>query len=245
MQFVLLFKRMNSSLRIPFKVAFHISIGLGRRRWWLKCTGPAKAACPQRVLACLVELGVDFEIIPVDLDAGEHKRPEFLLLQPFGQVPVIEDGDFRLFESRAIIRYYAAKHADQGHKLLGTTLEERALVDQWLEVEAHNFNDLVFTIVLHLVILPRMGKRGDLALVQNSESKLEKVLDVYEQRLSKSRYLAGDSFTLADLSHLPATRYLMNEAGKGHLVRDRMNVNAWWNEISSRPAWKKVMKLMD
>ncbi|XP_057500040.1 glutathione S-transferase F12-like [Actinidia eriantha] len=211
----------------------------------VKVYGPARAACPQRVLACLVEMGVDFELVHVDLDEGEHKKPEFLILQPFGQVPVIEDGDFKLFESRAIIRYYAAKYADYGPNLLGTTLEERALVDQWLEVEAHNFNDLVYNLVLQLVVLPRMGERSDLALVHNCENKLEKVLDIYEERLSKSNYLAGDSFTLADLSHLPAIRYLMNEAGLGHMVRNRKSVNSWWMDISSRLAWKKVMKLMD
>ena len=122
-------------------------------------------------------------------------------------------------------------------------MEEKAVVDQWLEVEAHNFNELVFTMVMQLVILPRMGERGDLALVDDCERKLEKVFDVYEQRLSKSRYLAGDSFTLADLSHLPAIRYLVNEAGMRHLVVERKSVNAWWEDISNRAAWKKVMEL--
>lgn len=146
-------------------------------------------------------------------------------------------------ESRAIIRYYAAKYEDRGPNLLGNTLEEKALVDQWLEIEAHNFNDLVFNIVFQVLILPRIGQQGDSELVKTYEEKLEKVLDVYEQRLSKSKYLAGDSFTLADLSHLPATRYLVNEAGLGHLVKDRKKLNAWWEDISSRPAWKKLMNL--
>ncbi|GKV20329.1 hypothetical protein SLE2022_273950 [Rubroshorea leprosula] len=211
----------------------------------VKVYGPVKAACPQRVLACLLEKGVEFEIVHVDLESGEHKMPDFLVRQPFGQVPAIEDGNFKLFESRAIIRYYAAKYADRGTDLLGKSLEEKALVDQWLEVEAHNFNELVYTLVLQLVVLPRMGKLGDLALAHSCEQKLEKVMDVYEQRLSKSRYLAGDSFTLADLSHLPAIRYLMNDAGMAHLITERKNVNAWWENISSRPAWKKLMQLAD
>ncbi|KAH8483124.1 hypothetical protein Peur_064493 [Populus x canadensis] len=209
----------------------------------VKVYGPAMAVCPQRVMACLLEKGVEFDLVHVDLDSGEQKLPEFLLKQPFGQVPVVEDGDFKLFESRAIIRYYAAKYEDRGPNLLGNTLEEKALVDQWLEIEAHNFNDLVFNIVFQVVILPRIGQQGDSELVRTYEEKLEKVLDVYEQRLSKSKYLAGDSFTLADLSHLPATRYLVNEAGLGHLVKDRKKLNAWWEDISSRPAWKKLMNL--
>ncbi|KAF9624744.1 hypothetical protein IFM89_013282 [Coptis chinensis] len=211
----------------------------------VKVYGSIRAVCPQRVMACLLEKDVEFELIHVDLDTGEHKRPEFLVRQPFGQVPAIEDGDLKLFESRAIIRYYAAKYADRGPNLIGNTLEERALVDQWIEVEAHNFDDLVFGIVFNLVILPKMGKPGDIAVAHVSEQKLEKVLDIYEERLSKSKYLAGDSFTLADLTHLPATKHLMNEAGMSHLIKGRKYLNAWWEDISSRPAWKKLMKLMD
>ncbi|KAL5743580.1 hypothetical protein ACOSQ2_026696 [Xanthoceras sorbifolium] len=211
----------------------------------VKVYGPVRAACPQRVLACLLEKGFEFEIVHVDLDYGDQKRPEFLVRQLFGQVPVVEDGDFRLFESRAIVRYYAAKYAGRGPNLLGTTLEERATVDQWLEVEVHNFNDLVYTMVLQLMVLPRMGQPGDLALVHTCEQKLESVFDVYEKRLSKSKYLAGDWFSLADLSHLPAIRFLMEDAKLVHLVKERKHVNGWWEEISSRPAWKKLMKLAD
>ncbi|XP_077246986.1 glutathione S-transferase F12-like [Tasmannia lanceolata] len=210
----------------------------------VKVYGPVRAACPQRVMACLFEKDVEFEVVEVDLVNGEQKRPEFLTIQPFGQVPVVEDGKFRLFESRAIIRYYAAKYPNQGTNLLGITLEDRALVDQWLEVEAHNFNELVYTIVLQLLVLPRMGEGGDMHLVRCCEQKLGNVFDVYEQRLGETKYLAGDFFTLADLSHLPAISFLTTEAGMGHLVRERENMNAWWEDISNRPAWKKVMKLM-
>lgn len=146
-------------------------------------------------------------------------------------------------ESRAIIRYYAAKYEDRGPNLLGKTLEERAVIDQWMDVEAHNFSDLVRILVFQLIVLPRMGKPGDLALAHSCEKKLEKVLDVYEQSLSKSSYLTGDTFSLADLSHLPCVRYLMDELQMGHLVTERKNVNAWWEKISNRPAWKKLLTL--
>ncbi|PIN16051.1 Glutathione S-transferase [Handroanthus impetiginosus] len=210
----------------------------------VKMYGPAYGACPQRVLACLLELGLEFELIPIDILSGEHKKPDFLLMQPFGQVPAIEDGDFRLFESRAIIRYYAAKCASNGGiNLLGNTLEERAIVDQWLEVEVNNYNSLIYTMVLQLMVLPRMGQAGDLKLVEDCKGKLEKVLDVYEERLSKSKYLAGERFTIADLSHLPNTRFLMDEGGMDDLIKRRKNVHSWWMDISSRPSWKKVMEL--
>ncbi|BBG98605.1 glutathione S-transferase phi 12 [Prunus dulcis] len=179
--------------------------------------------------------GVNFEIVDVNLEVGEQKQPQFLSRQPFGQVPAVEDGDFRLFESRAIIRYYAAKYADRGPNLLGTTLEEKALVDQWLEVEAHNFNDLVYTLVLQLLVLPRMGSVVTWPWSMHVRRNW--------RRLSKSSYLAGEAFTLADLSHLPGIRYLIDEAKLGHLVSERKNVNAWWKHISNRPAWKKLMSL--
>ncbi|PQM39893.1 glutathione S-transferase F11 [Prunus yedoensis var. nudiflora] len=72
----------------------------------VKVYGPVKAACPQRVMVCLLEKGVNFEIVDVNLEVGEQKRPQFLSRQPFGQVPVVEDGDFRLFgKSLNIIIY--------------------------------------------------------------------------------------------------------------------------------------------
>jgi len=146
-------------------------------------------------------------------------------------------------ESRAIIRYYATKYADRGTDLLGKTLEERALVEQWLEVEAHNFDKLCFNIMFQRVILPRMGKVGDLALADKSEKDIGKVLDVYESRLSQSPYLGGEFFSLADLTHLPGLGHLIEVAKLGHLVSERKNVNAWWEKISSRPAWKKLKNM--
>ncbi|XP_027075661.1 glutathione S-transferase F11 [Coffea arabica] len=147
-------------------------------------------------------------------------------------------------KSRAIVRYYASKNAEHGPNLLGTTLEEKALVDQWLEVESHNFNDMIYGLVLQLEVLPRMGKPTDFKLVQKFVDNLDKVLDVYEERLSKSKYLAGDYYTIADMCHLPGITFLLTGNGFGHLIRERKSVNSWWNDISGRPAWKKVLELM-
>ncbi|XP_030446658.2 glutathione S-transferase F9-like [Syzygium oleosum] len=208
----------------------------------VKVYGPDYAS-PKRVLVCLIEKGVEFETVPIDLFKGEHKVPEFVKLQPFGSVPVVQDGDYTLFESRAIIRYYAEKYKHQGTDLLGKTIEERGLVEQWLEVEAQNFHPPIFDLVLKIVFGPFMGLTPDPKLLQESEDKLCKVLDVYEERLSKSKYLAGDFFSLADLSHLPFTQYLVGKMGKECLIRDRKNVSAWWDDISSRPSWKKVVEL--
>ncbi|KAL5729943.1 glutathione transferase [Ranunculus cassubicifolius] len=197
----------------------------------------------RRVVVCLIEKEIDYEIIPVDVYNGAHKEPEFLKLQPFGVLPVIEDGDFTLYESRAIIRYYAEKYKFQGTRLLGKTIEDRGIVEQWLEVEGQNYHPPIYNLILHLLIHPKMGLPVDTKVIDESEKKLGKVLDIYEDRLSKSKYLAGDFFSLADLSHLPFTHYLVTAAGKEYMITDRKHVSAWWNDISSRPAWKKVLQL--
>ncbi|XP_028751974.1 glutathione S-transferase F9 [Neltuma alba] len=208
----------------------------------VKVYGPTYAS-PKRVLMCLIEKEIDFEVVLLDIFKGEHKNPEFLKLQPFGQLPLIQDGDYTLYESRAIIRYYAEKYKSQGTDLLGKTIEDRGLVEQWLEVEAQNFHPPVYNMVMHILFAPILGTPSDPKVIQESEEKLGKVLDIYDERLSKSKYLAGDFFSLADLSHLPFGHYLMNQMKKGYLIRDRKHVSAWWDDISNRPSWKRVVQL--
>lgn len=145
-------------------------------------------------------------------------------------------------ESRAIIRYYAEKYKSQGTELLGKTFEENALVDQWLQIEANNYHPPLYTLVLQILFSSKMGFAKDDKLVQESEEKLAKVLDIYEERLSKSKYLAGDFLSIADLSHLPFTHYLTGPMKKGYMIRDRKHVSAWWDDISNRPSWKKVVQ---
>jgi len=209
----------------------------------VKVYGPHCAAT-KRVLVVLLEKGIEFEVVHVDVLKWEHKDPEYLKLQPFGVIPVIEDGDYTLYESRAIMRYYAEKFRSQGVELLGKTIEERGLVEQWLEVEAHNYHPPAYDLTVH-VLVPQLlaGKPPDPKVTEESEAKLVKVLDIYEERLSKSKYLAGDFFSLADISHLPFTDYIVNNMGKEHLIKDRKHVSAWWDDISGRPSWKKVLQL--
>src|SRR5437762_14359164 len=67
-----------------------------------------------RVRWTLQELGVDFDPVPVNLVAGEHRRPEFLEINPAGKIPVLVDGDLTLTESVAIVLYLAEKYPDKG-----------------------------------------------------------------------------------------------------------------------------------
>ncbi|XP_022880522.1 glutathione S-transferase F9-like isoform X2 [Olea europaea var. sylvestris] len=75
----------------------------------VKVYGPNYAS-PKCVIVCLIERGSNFKFVSIDVFKGENKTPDYLQLQPFGHVPVIQDGDYTLFESRAIMRYYAEKY---------------------------------------------------------------------------------------------------------------------------------------
>ncbi len=98
----------------------------------LKLHGNPNTICSQRVTTILLEKGIPFEVIPVDFSKKEQKSPEYLALQPFGKVPVLEDNGFFVYESRAIARYLATKYADQGPKLMPdrNDLKKYALFEQ-------------------------------------------------------------------------------------------------------------------
>ncbi|KAG2698244.1 hypothetical protein I3843_07G140800 [Carya illinoinensis] len=212
----------------------------------VKVYGPAMSTAVSRVLACLLEKNVDFQLVPVNLSKGEQKKPDFRKIQPFSQVPAFEDEGICLFESRAICRYICEKYTDKGNKgLYGTNPVARASIDQWLEAEGQSFNPPSSVLVFQLAFAPRMKIKQDQVVIKQNEEKLSKVLGIYEKRLGETRFLAGDEFSLADLSHLPNTQYLVTTSGRGELFTSRKNVGRWWNEISSRDSWKKVVDMQN
>jgi len=83
---------------------------------------------PQKVHFALLELGLECEIVPVDLTKGEHRKPEFLALNPYGRVPVVRDGDLTLWESHAILAYLG----DKSGKMWPTSAAGRADALRWL-----------------------------------------------------------------------------------------------------------------
>ncbi|KAL5983819.1 hypothetical protein ACLOJK_017914 [Asimina triloba] len=213
----------------------------------LKLYGAPISSSAARVMACLHEMGVEFELVPVNVKEEEQKQPSYLATKnPFGQIPALEDGHLTLFESRAINRYIATKYkgSDGADDLLRLdNLKEAAVVNVWMEVESHTFNQPTSAIVYQILVAPFFGKATDDELVETSTVKLEKVLDVYEERLSKTQYLAGDFYSLADLNHIPYVHYL-TKTPKAHVISSRPHVNAWWERIASRPATKKVIQGM-
>ncbi|KAL6564219.1 hypothetical protein OROMI_015669 [Orobanche minor] len=178
------------------------------------------------------------------MKAGEHKKEPFISINPFAQVPVFEDGDLKLFDSRAINRYIAHTYADKGTPLVcHNDPRKMAIILVGLEVEAHHYDSAAGKLLRELYFKPLFrGTTGDEAIVKEQEVQLAKVLDVYESRLAESKYLCGDTFTQADLHHLPTLDYLMGTRAKA-IFDARPRVSAWCKDIMARLAWQKVIAM--
>ncbi|KXS21754.1 thioredoxin-like protein [Gonapodya prolifera JEL478] len=203
--------------------------------------GNPLSTCTRRVLFALREKGVPYELVAVDLRAGEHKSPEFLKLQPFGQIPVLQDGTFTLFESRAICRYIERKYRGHGTSLIPEGAKEAGIVDEWCSVEQAIFDPPCSGLVSELLFKKSRGLEHDPLRARVLVRQLEEVMDVYERHLSDGKeYLAGE-FSLADLFHAPYGVYL---APVGLLpiltTPSRPHVKAWWERLVARKAWREV-----
>ncbi|KAL5712979.1 glutathione transferase [Ranunculus cassubicifolius] len=206
----------------------------------LKLHGAAFSTCTSRVMGVMYEKDIEFELVPVDMGGGGHKQPAFLAMNPFAQVPVLQDEDLTLFESRCITNYLCKKYKGQGTDLTHDgDVKKNALVLNWIEVESQNYNPAISPIGLQMVIYKAFGMEPDMAIVEKAVEKSKPVLDIYEARLSKTKYLAGDFYSLADLHHFPYTYYLM-KSPYADLINSRPHVKAWWEACLARPAMQKV-----
>lgn len=107
----------------------------------LKLYGNPASTCTNRVRTVAEELGVTYEFVLVDFAKGEHKAPEFVAIQPFGQVPYLDDDGFKVYESRAICRYLALKYGGIG-KLIPdpTDFQKTGLFEQAASIEQSSFD---------------------------------------------------------------------------------------------------------
>ncbi|XP_010521004.1 PREDICTED: glutathione S-transferase F8, chloroplastic-like [Tarenaya hassleriana] len=203
----------------------------------IKLYGVPLSTATMRALAALYEKGLEFELVPVDTSSGAHKQEPHISRNPFGQVPAFDDGDVKLFESRAITQYIAEEYNDKGNRLFcpGNKVV-KAATRPWV------FEPVAMKLTFERFYKPMFGMSTDPAAAEELEGKLGKVLDVYEKRLGESEYLACNCFTLADLHHLPAVHCLMATDSK-KVFQARPKVSEWVAKITAREAWAKVLAL--
>jgi glutathione S-transferase len=142
----------------------------------------------------LQELGVDFEPITVDLVAGEHRRPEFLRINPAGRVPVLVDGELVLTESVAIVMYLAEKYPDRG--FLPTDPVERAEVNRWLLFTATELEQPLWRISRHTAIYPERDRLP--ADVTLAGKEFRAMAEIVERHMQQRQFVVGNTVTVAD-----------------------------------------------
>jgi glutathione S-transferase len=123
----------------------------------------------------LEELAIPYEFVVLDMSAGEHRQPDFLAINPMGKVPAIVDGDFRLWESGAILLYLTETYSP-----ISTTVKQRAEIAQW--------------------VLYANATLGPGIFVEASREREMRQLTVLDHLLATKPYLLGEEFSVADVA---------------------------------------------
>lgn len=147
-----------------------------------------------RVRWTLQEIGIDFEAVRVNLAAGEHRKPEFLAINPAGKVPVLVDGDLVLTESVAIVVHLADKYPEK--RFLPADPRGRAEAMRWLLFTATELEQPLWRITRHTVLYPEAKRLpGDVALAREEFTAMAQVLD---RHMVDREFVVGDGVTVAD-----------------------------------------------
>ncbi len=148
-----------------------------------------------RAAWALAECDADYAYVKVDPHSGDARTPEFLRLNPAGKIPVLVDDDLAIFESLAIAIYIAEKFP--AAQLLPTTPAARAACFQWCSFLVTELEQPLWTITRHRSVYPA-EKRIE-AAAELGYWEFERPLAVLTEQLLKSPFVAGESFTIADL----------------------------------------------
>jgi glutathione S-transferase len=193
---------------------------------------PASHNC-RRVLATANHLGLDFELVVPDMAAGALKEPSYLALNPNGKVPTLEDGDFKLWESNAIMQYLASQKPND---LWPENARTRADIARWQFWEANHISRGTGPLAFERVFKPMfLKKEADEAEVEKALATFNQFAPVLNGRLEGRDFLLGD-LTLADFSVAADFTY----AGPGRFpLDDYPHIQRWLAKLDGVDAWKK------
>ncbi|MBP8306164.1 MAG: glutathione S-transferase family protein [Burkholderiaceae bacterium] len=149
-----------------------------------------------KVRLLLALLGAPYTRHPVDIRKGEHRAPELLARNPFGQIPVLDTGALALRDSQAILVWLARRHGNE--QWMPTQAEDEALVNAWLAASAYELRLGPYEA--------RLRKRAPFLCVtgDTQANNTERALRLYEERLRGRQWLALDHPTVADIAAFPS-----------------------------------------
>ncbi|NPD22087.1 glutathione S-transferase family protein [Corallococcus exiguus] len=190
----------------------------------------------RRVLLVAAHLDIPLERIVVDLTTGKQREASYLGVNPNGRVPVLDDGGFVLWESRAIMVYLAEK--TPGQTLLPTDAQGRADVNRWLFWCSAHMAPANTVLVLENFVKQRTGRGPpDPTEVARGEALFAQTAPVLDSHLAGRTWVTQERLTLADLS-LAASFAL---AGPARLpLEGYANLRAWLGRVQQLEAWQRT-----
>jgi glutathione S-transferase len=197
----------------------------------LRILGRASSINVRKVLWTCREIGIDYRREDFGSGFAPTDTPEFLSLNPNGQVPVIEDENGVLWESNTICRYLAAKHSRTD--LLPASPRERATVEQWMDWGATDLN--TSWRYAFIALYWRDPDFQDPQQIAASIAKWNATMGILERHLaSTGAFVAGDTFTLADIvMGLAVNRWLMTGIERPAYPA----VVAYYDRLKARPGF--------
>jgi glutathione S-transferase len=193
-----------------------------------------------RARIALEECGLKYNWHPIDLTKGEHKTPQFLALNPNGQIPVMVDQEgpggqpLTLSQSSAIMMYCAEKTG----KLIPKDAAKRAAM---LEAYMSASTDITPMFGTVNACVRAKDPAPHAASADMFKARLQNYFKVWDAKLAKRKYAAGDEVTIADLSLYAG--YWRTKGAFPELVAGMANLERWGAEIGARSAVQRALKL--
>ena len=182
----------------------------------------------------LEEIGYEYKVINIDLNKGDQFKPEFKKISPLSKIPVIidQDNNKNIFESGAILMYLA----EQSGKFYDT--KDRLEINQWLMAQMGYVGPMLGQHHQFHHYNPGKSQFGEERYFKISK----RIYEELDERLSQSRFLAGETYTIADIGTFPwIARHEWHDIG----LKNYKNLTRWYVEISEREAVKKGFKFMN
>ncbi|HUJ60305.1 MAG TPA: glutathione S-transferase family protein [Kofleriaceae bacterium] len=193
------------------------------------------SSCSRRVMMTAHILGISFDEISIDLSRPDD-RATLAKVNPNGKVPVLEDGELRLWESHAIMQYLCERTPEQ--TLYPRSPQARADVQRWLSWNNAHLAPWIGALSFERLWKKVLGRGGpDPAQTARYEELLHPALAVLDDHLAQRAWLSGDALTLADLS-LAAT--FMYEQPAELPVGEYRNLAPWQARVHALDAWKRT-----
>ncbi|OLQ81433.1 glutathione S-transferase [Photobacterium proteolyticum] len=196
--------------------------------------GPAPSA--RRVSIFLAEIGIDVERQQVDIRGGENLSETFRAISLNGQIPVLElDDGTTICESVAICRYFDEAFPTE-QSLFGNSALEKAQIEMWQRLVELRGLLVAMQAFRNISGIYQDRENCITAWGEESRQRLVDFLPTLEKQLSKTTYVAGDSFSIADITAVILCDFMKNL--EIHIDENLPNLQRWYQLVSARPSVK-------